>query len=73
MPAPLNASLPPGFILAYNYIVRVTAQDPTDGTEITDVIVSEVSVSGDEQGVSSEQDMPVFTPPEPQLVPAQLV
>lgn len=73
MPAPLNASLPPGFILAYNYVVRVTAQDPTDGSEVPDVIVSEVSISADEQGTTSEQDMPVFTPPEPQLVPAQLV
>lgn len=66
MPAPLNASLPPGFLLAYNYTVRVTAQDPTDGTEVTDVIVSEVSVSGDEQGVTSAADSPA---PPPLLVP----
>lgn len=66
MPAPLNASLPPGFILAYNYVVRVTAQDPTDGSEVADVIVSEVSISADEQGTSTPTDTPA---PSPLLVP----
>lgn len=67
MPAPLNASLPPGFQLSYNYSVRVTAQDPTDGSTVTAVKVSEVSVSGDPGGTSSPvADVPVF----PAFLPA---
>lgn len=56
------AGLPPGFILENNYIVRVTAQDATTGATVPAVIVSNVSLSVDQEAVAANADLPVDTP-----------
>lgn len=53
MPAPLTASLPPFLTLDNGYIVRVTAQDPTDGTVVTAVVASNVSIAVDQTGAAT--------------------
>jgi hypothetical protein len=47
------AGLPWPFTLENNYILRVTAQDATTGAVVTDVIASEVSISVDQEDVTT--------------------
>lgn len=44
MPAPMVASLPPGVELASGYSVRFTALDPTDGSVVAGVVISEATL-----------------------------
>lgn len=67
MPAPLNASLPPFFDLTNNYTIRITAQDPTNGSTVTAVVVSNASLAVDAEGSNSPAvAVPVF----PAFLPA---
>jgi hypothetical protein len=43
----MTAGLAPGFVLTGGYVLRVTALDPTDGSVVTDVVVSDVSLQVD--------------------------
>lgn len=61
MPAPQNASLPAFFTLDNGYMIRITAQDPTDGTEVSGVVVSDASLAVDQRDASTpiSQQQPV--------------
>lgn len=44
MPEPLMAPLPPNLDLPAGYLVRVNAVDPTDGSQVTGVTVTDFSI-----------------------------
>lgn len=56
MAQPVRASFPPDVFLGANYIVRLTAVDPTTGALVSGVTISGVSIFGDAQ---------TFDPPSP--------
>ena len=66
MPAPQDASLPPFFTLTNGYTVRVTAQDPTDGSVASSVVASNVSISVNQIPSVASAGLP----PDALLVPA---
>jgi hypothetical protein len=72
VPAQQVAGLPPFFTLENGYIVRVTAQSPTDGSTVTGVIVSNVSLAVDQEDAATpEPDQkpgPVFLIPGPAML-----
>jgi hypothetical protein len=47
VPAPLQAPLPPYFTLDDSYTLSFTAQDPTDGSLVAGVIISNASLAVD--------------------------
>lgn len=49
MAAPEIASLPPFFTLTKGTTVRWTALDPTDGSEVSGVVVSNMSIAVDQE------------------------
>ena len=54
MPAPQVTGLPPFFTLESGYIVRVTALDASDGSTVSAVVVSNISLSVDTDDVGAE-------------------
>jgi hypothetical protein len=58
MAAPKNASLAPFLTLTKGMRVRINALDPTDGSEVSGVIVSNVALSVD-QDDAADTGLPV--------------
>jgi hypothetical protein len=59
--APHIAGLPPFFTLTQGMAVRLTALDPTDGSEVSGVILSNMALSVDQEDadLAPPKDLPV--------------
>jgi hypothetical protein len=56
----MKVSLPPFFTMSNGYTVRLTAQDPTSGAELTSVVVSDASVAVDpDETTAPAQNVPL--------------
>jgi hypothetical protein len=62
MPAPLIAGLPPECTLDNGCTVTFTALDPTDGSTVTGVTVSNASIYFDSQGSATDLAAGAFRP-----------
>jgi hypothetical protein len=60
--APKNASLAPFLTLTKGMRVRINALDPTDGSAVSGVIVSNVALSVDQVDDTPGSNLPVDTP-----------
>ena len=63
MPQPLTASLAPDIQCVGDYIVRVTALDPTTGAVNTSVVIKDVSMQVDTEDAPTEPETIDVTPP----------
>lgn len=68
MSVPENASLYPFFTLSKGQTVRFTALDPTDNSDVTDVVITAMVLGVNQDDTVLDQDLPVDTP---WLVPVQ--
>jgi hypothetical protein len=66
------AGLPPFFTLENNYLLRVTAQDAATGAVVSSVVVSNVSISVDQEDVTTvppdQKPGEIFLIPGPAMV-----
>jgi len=61
MPQPLKAGLPPNLDLTGNFVVRMTALDPTTGAVVSGVTVSAFTMMVVNLGGGTIPDQPGFT------------
>jgi hypothetical protein len=56
--APVNATLPPFFVLTRGMQVRVATLDPTDGSAVTGVVVTNMSLSVEQEDAATPSQPP---------------
>ncbi len=63
MAAPLTVGLAPDLELTGGYVLRITALDPSDGSTVTSVIVSDATIQTEQETPEpAAQDVPEFVP-----------
>lgn len=60
-----TGSMPEGLQIGDGYIIRFRAIDPTDGSDVSGVVVSNVNITGDELQAPSENTGPYMLVPGP--------